>query len=523
VKSLFRRAPKALAASLLTAFGVYSCNAGPEARVDVAPSPPPSTSDFNVGDSDLVDEQATPEQQCQQESRQAVSLGLDIYLMLDSSLSMEELLPAQATGRDQTKWEAVQAALRSFIAAPQTAEIGVGLQYFPQVAPGVPFTCNSNDDCGATGGACSNSLCVQSSTGQLPDGNSVSLLSAASDSPCLEDDDCSGSQRCRSLLGQCVYAPGDLDFPDGSLLPAGKPALCGGPADCADLPGSVCEEVGVCERQINSQNVACTRSFGCPGGAGACSRPGHVCSEQKLCSVGEYGTPAVPIRRDAARVDEVLESLAGRERAGPTPTGPALQGALQHAKTWAAAHTDRQVITVVVTDGFPTDCSPLGIPEIAAIAQEANVGAQPVHTFFVGVFSDTDLGFDGVERLDTLARAGGSERAVVINTANDVAQEFLDALDAIRDSSALCNFQLDEAGLDLERVNLDMVDTAGVTTQLVNVGNVSACGTDQQGWFYETDANGVRRQITVCPSTCRQFVTGTVRANLQIGCATRIR
>jgi hypothetical protein len=230
-----------------------------------------------------------------------------------------------------------------------------------------------------------------------------------------------------------------------------------------------------------------------------------------------------PIRRDAARADELLDSLESRELAGPTPTGPALQGALQHAKAWAAQHTDRQVITVVVTDGFPTDCAPVSIPEIAAIAAEANLGAQPVHTFFVGVFSDADLGFDGAQRLDTLARAGGSERAVVINTANDVAQEFLDALDAIRDSSALCNFQLGDAALDLERVNLEMVDGAGAKTQLLNVGTASACGTDQQGWYYETDSNGIRRQITVCPSTCRQFVSGNLQANLQIGCATRIR
>jgi hypothetical protein len=222
-------------------------------------------------------------------------------------------------------------------------------------------------------------------------------------------------------------------------------------------------------------------------------------------------------------VNLLLDSLAERELAGPTPTGPALQGALEHAKSWAAENPDRQVITVVVTDGFPTDCSPLSIPEVAGIAEDANRGAQPVNTFFVGVFSDQDLGFDGVDRLDELARAGGSEKAVVINTANDVAQELLDALDAIRDSSALCNFQLDAADLDLERVNLEMIDTAGATTQLFNVGNVDACGEDQQGWYYETDANGVRRQITVCPSTCRQFVTGSVRANLQIGCATRIR
>jgi len=68
------------------------------------------------------------------------------------------------------------------------------------------------------------------------------------------------------------------------------------------------------------------------------------------------------------------------------------------------------------------------------------------------------------------------------------------------------------------------VDGSGTATQLLNVGNAAACGTDQQGWFYENaGAAGSARQITVCPSTCRQFIAGSASANLQIGCATRIR
>jgi hypothetical protein len=524
VKCLLPRALGGFAASSLAVFGAYSCGDEPQVRVAVAPSPPsPPNSGFVDPDPTGGTPVDADPAQCLQETREAQALGLDIYVMLDSSLSMDDLLQAQASGANDTKWDAVKSALAAFIEAPETATIGVGLQYFPQVEPGVPFSCNSNDDCGTTGGACSNSRCVSAGSGQLPNGDSVSLLSAASDTACLDDTECTGSgQSCRSILGQCVYAPGGLDFPDGSLLPAGVPALCSGPDDCESLPGSVCEEVGSCDRLVNGQRVACTRSVGCSGGAGICVRPGHACSEQKLCQVSEYGTPAVPIRRDSSRARDILASLAARELAGPTPTGPALQGALQHAQSWAGDHPDRQVITVVVTDGFPTNCSPLGIPEIASLAENANRGAQPVHTFFVGVFSDQDLGLDGAARLDELARAGGSRQAVVINTANDVAQDFLLALDAIRDTSSRCNFRLDASGLDLDRVNLEVVDDRGTTTQLLNVGDAATCA-DQQGWFYERDDNGTRRQITVCPSTCRGLIGGGLRTNLAIGCATRIR
>jgi hypothetical protein len=238
--------------------------------------------------------------------------------------------------------------------------------------------------------------------------------------------------------------------------------------------------------------------------------------------VQEYATPAVPIRNDKDRAADIVASLAAVDPVGPTPTGPALQGALEQAKSWAKDHPDRQVITVLVTDGFPTDCSPIANADVAAIAEEANAGSQPIHTFVVGVFSTQDLGQDGAARLDELARAGGSNKSVVINTASDVSAELLDALNAIRDSSSRCNFQLDATSLDLNRVNLEVVDGAGTATQLLNVGNASACGSDQQGWFYESAAAGTR-QITVCPSTCRQFIAGSVQANLQIGCATRIR
>jgi hypothetical protein len=65
-------------------------------------------------------------------------------------------------------------------------------------------------------------------------------------------------------------------------------------------------------------------------------------------------------------------------------------------------------------------------------------------------------------------------------------------------------------------------DASGNTTPLFNVGDVSACGTDP-GWYYLLNAAGAPTQIKVCPSTCAGFMTEGVRAELEIGCATRIR
>jgi hypothetical protein len=525
VKRSLRWTLRWVAVTALVGFGAYSCGDEPGARVVVAPAPPDQG--FQVEDPSLGSGGgAAADEQCLNEAREALPVGLDIYVMLDSSLSMKDLLPqTPGVAQELDKWTAVQRSLQAFLQAPETGDIGIGLQYFPQVVTGVPFSCSDNDDCGAAGGACSTSRCVQSGSGTLPDGQRVAILTGTTNqSPCFDDSECTGTgQSCRALLGQCVFRVGDLDFPEGSLLPAGVPALCSGAADCAGFAGAVCEEVGVCEQLVGGSRASCSRSIPCPAGGGQCVKPGHVCTKQKLCDVQEYATPAVPIRNDADRADDIVASLAAVDPVGPTPTGPALQGALQQAKSWAQTHPDRQVITVLVTDGFPTDCSPIANADVAAIAQEANRGSQPIHTFVVGVFSTQDLGSDGVARLDELARAGGSQKAVVINTASDVTAELLEALNEIRDSSARCNFQLDSSTLDLNRVNLEVVNSAGTATQLLNVGNAAACGSDQQGWFYENTGVGNTRQITVCPSTCRQFIAGSVQANLQIGCATRIR
>lgn len=53
---------------------------------------------------------------------------LDIYLMVDRSTSMAE--PLAGTPSAGPKWEAVVAAIQSFVQAPEATGVGVGIQYF---------------------------------------------------------------------------------------------------------------------------------------------------------------------------------------------------------------------------------------------------------------------------------------------------------------------------------------------------------------------------------------------------------
>jgi hypothetical protein len=187
-------------------------------------SAPPAGMDFGVGDSEGAPEGEGTS--CLGESREAERLGLDIFIMLDSSGSMLDPLPGQnIVAAPTTKWDAVRASLETFVQAPETAEIGVGLQYFPQLEPDVPFTCDENDQCGATAGPCSNSMCVVSDSVDDDPTDTFAPLSFTRiplDGPrfCFDDAGCTGpGERCRTILGECVLPPGVfVDVPAGSFL-----------------------------------------------------------------------------------------------------------------------------------------------------------------------------------------------------------------------------------------------------------------------------------------------------------------
>lgn len=448
---------------------------------------------------------------CLGETRQAEAIGLDIFLMLDTSGSMLVPLPG-GEAVNLTKWDAVRQSLEIFSQDAETAEIGIGLQYFPRFEGVDSPVCTSNDDCTTASGPCSNSFCLNEPF--------AGVLAPANDplQACGQDADCADTgAQCRPLTAFCFDSAGTAL---GGCDP-GDPNACTGLAQAANVTAQ-CEEVGICE---GDPLVLCSATAPCPALLGSCLPLINACLGSQLeCGAADYATPAVAISSEADRSVEIVSSLGRQQPFGLTPTGPALAGALEHAQTWALDHPDRQVLTVLATDGFPTECAPQAIPDIAQIAFNANSGQRPVRTFVIGVFGEEDLGFDGQARLDALARAGGTNQAVVIDAdSGDVAQEFLTALNRIRDTAVGCEFQLtSEQALDFAQVNLNVTEPNGTNTDLFNVASELECGSDD-GWYYVLDADGSPTQINVCPTTCDTFGSGGVRVDLQVGCATRIR
>jgi len=86
----------------------------------VLSGPPGTPSDASLGDSFVG---------CATDTQRGKQLPLDLYVMLDTSGSMNDLV-----GPQRSKWDAVSAAITAFVNDPGSAGIGVGVQCFPKTA-----------------------------------------------------------------------------------------------------------------------------------------------------------------------------------------------------------------------------------------------------------------------------------------------------------------------------------------------------------------------------------------------------
>jgi hypothetical protein len=416
---------------------------------------------------------------CAMETTTAKVKPLDLYIMLDISGSM-----LSATSSGTSKWDAVKSALESFFADPGSQGVGVGIQYFPLPKPGVPAACTTDGDCGA-GGPCFLNRCVPS----------VNTL------PCATSADCATSGP-NGTAGSCLpvgECQNDHDFAC-TPAPTGKPASsCGGTlGDCQTITAGT-----------------------------------NKCFNPSVCDYMVYATPAVPITAlSAATTATLTGSLNAQMPAGSTPTAPALQGAIRHSYDWAAQNTDHTVVSVLATDGvptvechYPTTLSPAdAVTEVSTIATQGVMSG--VQTFVIGVFGADDLAAGAPANLDTIANAGGTTKAFIVDTSQDVSQQFLAALNAIRTSGIACDFPLPTptggADLDPTRVNIDFTNQ-GTTTNLYQVANAAACGSDG-GWYYDVPPPGTPTKIFACPTSCDIFqktVGGSV--SVVLGCVTRVK
>ena len=394
---------------------------------------------------------------CAQVTVQGERLPIDLYMMIDVSASM-----LQKTADGPSKWEAVRTALSSFFAESQSDGIGVGLQFFPQIAPGSVRDCTSDAACGAHG-------------------------------PCFGIRTCSGL----SYIEPCATA-----------------------ADCA--AGASCVPFGYCA----ATKEFCTPVGGpCAGGAATCEGivEGY-CLGRDSCSAADYARPAVPVAVLPAAAPSLNAALTAQTPDGYTPTSAALTGAIDQVRALAAAHPDRRAAVVMATDGLPTSCQPKEIGAVAAIAGKAHAETPSIPTFVIGVFGAMEQAAAG--NLHLLAQSGGTNQARLVDASKNVTQTFLAALDDIRATAVSCEIKVPamtaKGPVDFANVNVRFTAGNGTTVDIGYARDRAGCRPGTHGWFYDVDpSKGTPTRILTCDATCdllRSDPKG--RIDILIGCKT---
>ncbi len=251
--------------------------------------------------------------------------------------------------------------------------------------------------------------------------------------------------------------------------------------------------------------------FGLPAtGGGACG---------VACNPAAYSTAEVAIADLPGVAGAIKSSLDAHGPSNFTPTGPALAGALMHAKAHAALNPDRLTVVVLATDGYPavpSQCDPCGPPEsLNEIRAEAEAAAKTdpkVLTFVIGI--------GGVANLNGIAASGGTGKAFLIDTSGNVGADFAQAMRSIATTPLSCEFAIprpDDGGLlQPNLVNVRFTPPGGTPQTIPRVSGPGGCNNGQQGWFY--DDPGTPSKITLCDETCDTLGAGTLQ--ILLGCTT---
>jgi hypothetical protein len=218
-------------------------------------------------------------------------------------------------------------------------------------------------------------------------------------------------------------------------------------------------------------------------------------SRRGSCQVSDYEKPDAEIALLPGAATALDQAVDNQKPSGSTPTVPSLQGALNHADSWAAAHADQRVVVVYATDGYPQGCdSGNTIDNAAKAAAAAFAGAHQIRTYVLGVGPNlTDL--------NKIATAGGTDQASFIDTGQDVTAQLTAKFDAIRTAVAMdCTYTVPTppAGQTLNgyvNVNYTSGSNAPVVIPFDDTGMCA------QGWQY----NAAKTEIILCGSTCDQI------------------
>jgi hypothetical protein len=234
------------------------------------------------------------------------------------------------------------------------------------------------------------------------------------------------------------------------------------------------------------------------------------------CNVGNYSKPTVAIGTLADVGGDIVDAMTNMVPGGLTPTGPALEGALSYAASWAMDNPGRATAVVLVTDGYPTQCDPRSVSDVAAIAEQAHLMKPYVRTYVIGLGGD--------DNLDSIAQQGGTHSAFKVDE-GDISTSFVSALHNVTNSELSCEYALPPPPSTSQKLDLAKVQVTytlasdGTTEEIPAIPGIASCANSANGgWYYDVPDDPT--SIEVCPCTCARFDAG--RVDVRVGCKPRI-
>lgn len=227
------------------------------------------------------------------------------------------------------------------------------------------------------------------------------------------------------------------------------------------------------------------------------------------CAANAYQAPAVPMTQlpNAQQFASAINGVKVQSKA-PTPTLPALTGALAYAKSVEASGKNAAV--VLVTDGEPNQCG----STVASVSKVAAAAAGSVKTYVVGVG-------DNLKNLNAIAAAGGTGAAILVSTTDPakIASDLKAALGSIAAQAMTCDYKIplppNGQTIDPQKVNVRQSPKTGAGATLSY--NAACTG---EGWRYDNVASPSR--ILLCPASCDQAMKSPgTKVEVFFGCAVK--
>jgi hypothetical protein len=233
------------------------------------------------------------------------------------------------------------------------------------------------------------------------------------------------------------------------------------------------------------------------------------------CTASDYAKADVEIAPLPQVATAINHSIAQHSPSTGTPTSAALQGAINHATTWAHAHAGDAVAVILATDGDPEECQ-TSLTTIDGIAAAGYAATPKIPTFVIGVGSS-------LSNLNGIASAGGSQMAYIVDTSSNVNQQFLMAMNQIRHAALGCTYSIPTSSggsIDYSQVNIVYQPGGGGSPiTLPYVMTKASCPASGNGWYYDNPQ--MPTKIMLCDSSCSSIeVDQTGKVDITLGCST---